>query len=357
MQPQYQHTYDGRRMRFFTYRRAIDYTSSVMYSTYETKPLSLDYYITPNLAHTSVNKTKCTINAITFTPEGRRLISGTSTGELTLWNSFSFNFETILQAHESSIRSICWSPNDKFLLTGDALGQIKYWDISMSNLQVIKAHEESLREISFGAFAYKFCSCGDDSNIKIFDSKSAMEERTLKGHGWDVRTVKWHPTKALIASGGKDATIRLWDPRAPDHLTLHAHKSTVYTACWADDFLITGSKDQSINIIDIRTMKITNINTGKDITCVVKHPHIPALFVAGTQTGDLLYYKIFDNKPTVVKAHDNAIWTMSYHPMGHLLATGSYDQTVKWWGRKNYRDLDDYLIEDEEIVPGLDYDN
>ena len=32
-----------------------------------------------------------------WTPEGRRLITGASSGEFTLWNGLTFNFETILQ--------------------------------------------------------------------------------------------------------------------------------------------------------------------------------------------------------------------------------------------------------------------
>ena len=32
-----------------------------------------------------------------WTPEGRRLVTGASSGEFTLWNGLTFNFETILQ--------------------------------------------------------------------------------------------------------------------------------------------------------------------------------------------------------------------------------------------------------------------
>ena len=33
-----------------------------------------------------------------WTPEGRRCLTGTQSGEFTLWNGSQFNFETILQA-------------------------------------------------------------------------------------------------------------------------------------------------------------------------------------------------------------------------------------------------------------------
>lgn len=40
---------------------------------------------------------KCPIFTLAWTPEGRRLVTGASSGEFTLWNGLTFNFETILQ--------------------------------------------------------------------------------------------------------------------------------------------------------------------------------------------------------------------------------------------------------------------
>lgn len=47
--------------------------------------------------HSSLNKVKHPINTVLWTPEGRRLLTGSSSGEFTLWNGMAFNFETIMQ--------------------------------------------------------------------------------------------------------------------------------------------------------------------------------------------------------------------------------------------------------------------
>lgn len=49
------------------------------------------------LLHSSLNKIKHPVNVVRWTPEGRRLLTGSSSGEFTLWNGMAFNFETILQ--------------------------------------------------------------------------------------------------------------------------------------------------------------------------------------------------------------------------------------------------------------------
>ncbi|CAF4096121.1 unnamed protein product [Rotaria magnacalcarata] len=72
------------------------------------------------------NKVRCPIFCVCLTPNGRRLITGASSGEFTLWNGLAFNFETTLQAHDSAVRAMIWSNNEQWMLTGDHNGFVKY---------------------------------------------------------------------------------------------------------------------------------------------------------------------------------------------------------------------------------------
>lgn len=73
-----------------------------------------------------------------WTPEGRRLVTGASSGEFTLWNGLTFNFETILQAHDSPVRSMIWSHNDIWMVTADHAGYVKYWQSNMNNVKMFQ---------------------------------------------------------------------------------------------------------------------------------------------------------------------------------------------------------------------------
>lgn len=63
----------------------------------------------------------------------------------------------------------------------------------------------------------------------------------------------------------------------------------------------------------------------RDVASVAWHPHVESVFAAGHQDGTLSFWIANDPKPqAVVKAaHDQAIWSMDWHPVGHVLATGS----------------------------------
>jgi polyadenylation factor subunit 2 len=58
---------------------------------------------TTKFVQTVINKVRRPVNALTWTPEGKRMITGSHSGEFTLWNGLQFNFETILQAHSGNL--------------------------------------------------------------------------------------------------------------------------------------------------------------------------------------------------------------------------------------------------------------
>ena len=62
--------------------------------------------------HVSTNKIRTAVNAVLFMPDGRRLLTCSQNGEFTMWNGMSFNFETILQAHNCAIRAAAFSHNE-----------------------------------------------------------------------------------------------------------------------------------------------------------------------------------------------------------------------------------------------------
>lgn len=290
--------------------------------------------------HASMNKNRCPINRVVWTPPGRRLITGSQSGEFTLWNGQSFNFEMILQAHDQAVRSMVWSHNENWMVTGDDGGCIKYWQTNMNNVKANKtAHREAVRDLSFCRTDLKFCSCSNDTTVKVWDFARCQEERSLAGHGWDVMSVDWHPTKSLLVSGGKDNVIKLWDAKTSKELcSLHGHKNTVLCVKWNQNgnWVLTSSKDQIIKLYDIRTLKELESYRGhrKDVTALAWHPFHEELFVSGSFDGCIIHWLVGHEVPQVeVHGHESAVLDLAWHPMGHILCSGSNDHTTKFWCR------------------------
>ncbi|KAG5439686.1 hypothetical protein PCK2_000726 [Pneumocystis canis] len=177
-----------------------------------------------------------------------------------------------------------------------------------------------------------------------------------------MQTVDWHPSKGLLVSGSKDNLVKLWDPRSGRCLTtLHGHKNTVYQAAFQPtqgDLLATCSRDSLTRVFDIRAMKDLRILRGheKDVTSLAWHPIVPTILTTGGANGSINHYIIdefflpetsqskmcisFSTTSllcnpaiSIPYAHESSIWSMQYHPLGHLLSTGSNDRYTRFWAR------------------------
>ena len=68
---------------------------------------------------------------------------------------------------------------------------------------------------------------------------------------------------------------------------------------------------------------------------VAWHPIHHSHLVSGGSDGSLHYWHLDSASAvdTVNYAHESQIWAMAFHPLGHLLGTGSNDHTTRWWSR------------------------
>ncbi|XP_064642094.1 pre-mRNA 3' end processing protein WDR33-like isoform X2 [Lineus longissimus] len=362
--------FNGKQIRKSIHRRTVDYNAACVkhlenriwqrdyrdmrvlapdyiYYPEMVPPLGLNHNpmnsITSKHIRTSMNKLRCPIFSLCWTPEGRRLVTGASSGEFTLWNGLTFNFETILQAHDAPVRTMGWSHNDQWMLTADNSGFIKYWQSNMNNVKMFQAHKEAVRDLSFCPSDTKFTTCSDDGTVRIWDFMKCTEERILRGHGSDVKCVDWHPQKALIISGSKDSQqpIKLWDPRTGTGLaTLHAHKNTCLDVKWNQNgnWFLTASRDHLLKVFDVRNIKeeVQAFKGHKQgVICGAWHPLHETLFCSGGYDGAIMFWNVGIEKEVGVieNAHEAMIWKLAWHPLGHTLASGSNDHTTKFWTR------------------------
>ncbi|CAF1231236.1 unnamed protein product [Adineta steineri] len=363
--------FDGKMLRKAMARKTVDYNPSIIRylensiwqrNITDARSLQPDVLYIPNLVpphnllsnpvncvmtkfiRPATNKVRCPIFCVCWTPDGRRLITGASSGEFTLWNGLTFNFETILQAHDSAVRAMIWSNNEQWMLTGDHNGFVKYWQSNMNNVKVYQAHNDPVRGLTFSPNDSKFASCSDDSFIRIFDFMTGQEERELRGHGCDVKCVDWHPDKGLLVSGSKDSQqpIILWDPKSGKKLaTLHAHKNTCMALKWNrhnGNWLISASRDHFCKLFDIRNLKeeVQCFRGHKKEACTLAwHPVHERLFSSGGSDGSIYFWHVGTEKELagMDDAHEGMIWDMSWHPLGHMLVSGSNDHTTRFWTR------------------------
>ena len=281
-----------------------------------------------------------------------------------------------MQAHDSAIRALAYSHIDDWLVSADHDGIIKYWQPNFNNVESIRGHTEPIRDLAFSPTDAKFVTASDDATCKIFDFTLGTTDTTLTGHGWDAKCCDWHPTKGLIASGSKDHLVKLWDPRTGRCLTtIRGHKNTLTKTIFEKvqgNCLATSARDQLARVFDLRMMRDICLLRGheKDVSTLAWHPIHSNLLSTGGSEGTLFHYLLNEpNTPDghaatqsphdtadpssataqaiypshkIPFAHDFAIWSLDWHPLGHILASGSNDRITRFWARARPGEADNF---------------
>ncbi|KAJ2801804.1 WD repeat-containing protein 33 [Coemansia guatemalensis] len=242
-----------------------------------------------------------------------------------------------------------WSHDTQWMISGGHDGIIKYWHPNFNNLNIIQGHKFPVRDLSFSPTDLKFVSASDDQQLKIWDFRRSKEESSLSGHTWEVRAVDWHPHLGMVASGGKDNMIRVWDPRSTKCLaSIGRHNNSITSLEWNQNgrWLLSGGRDHCMKLFDVRNLKeeIMTFATPREIHTIAWHPVHETMFASGgslcdskdaINEGTIQFWMTDDpkQKACIEGAHSSQIWSLAWHPMGHILASGSNDKATRFWCR------------------------
>ena len=289
-------------------------------------------------------------------------------------DGFAANFTDSRQAHDSAIRAAVYSHSEEWLISADHEGVVKFWQTNFNNVREVQAHSEAIRDLAFSPNDEKYVTACDDATLKIYNFAADKAESTLTGHNWEVKTADWHPSKGLLVSGSKDHQVKLWDPRNGRCLTtLHGHKNTISKTSFEPHrgvLLATCAREQTARIFDLRMMRDVCLLKGheKDISTLTWHPIHHNLLSTGGSEGCIYHYLLDEpntppGAPTTISpydspdpantaaqtiypahkvqhAHDFAVWSLCWHPLGHVLASGSNDRVTRFWTRPRPGEVD-----------------
>jgi polyadenylation factor subunit 2 len=161
--------------------------------------------------------------------------------------------------------------------------------------------------------------------------------------------------------------VKLWDPRTGRCLTtLHGHKNTVAMTKFEPTngvLLASCARDPVARVFDIRMMRDVFLLKGhdKEISSLTWHPIHSSMLTTGGGDGSMNHYLLDEQNPPAGTAstlspydsanpaeaaaqalypahktqyaHEYAIWSMDWHPLGHILATGANDKVTRFWTR------------------------
>ncbi|MDF2388148.1 serine/threonine protein kinase [Nostoc ellipsosporum NOK] len=283
------------------------------------------------------------VNALSISPDGHILASGSDDKIIRLWNLNTKKLLASLSTHSQAVTSVAFSPNGVILATGSDDKTIKLWDVdTLAEIFTLCGHSHAVKSVAFSPNGEIIASGSWDKKIKLWDVKTGAEICTLTGHKLQVSSIAFSPNGQLLASGSFDRTIHLWQLREIQNRPCYAllgilsgHTRAVLTVAFSPDgkILATGSDDN--------TIKLWDVNTGQLISTLSSHSW-SVMAVAFTADGQTLISASWDKtvklwrvntieEIVTLLGHVDSVTAIAVSQVAQLIASGSKDKTIKLW--------------------------
>lgn len=198
----------------------------------------LAYTLTGQLLPTSYGDSQLkeigqAINIVAFSPDGRRVATGDSQGNLSLWDAATGRrVIQMLGGHTNSIYTLAFNADGTQLATGSSDRTAIIWEVATGRALVrLVGHTNGIRGVAFSSDGTRLATGSDDGTAKIWDATTGQALQTISGDLAGIRSVRFSMDGDRLLANNNDGTIRLYLLDLDDLLALaHARVTRTLTA-------------------------------------------------------------------------------------------------------------------------------
>jgi WD40 repeat protein len=288
------------------------------------------------------------VTSVLFSPDGKLLASGSDDDTLKAWNVSDGLLVRTLDGGSDGVDSIAFPPEGETLASVSGNGTLKVWNISDGGL--VRIRDGVGARAVFSPDGQLLASLGDNGLIQIFNVSDNTLLQTLNGLDEWITVLVVSPDSKLVASAGMDNIIRVWnihdgtmvnayeertDP-LPESLTNETQIKMAFPVWRSTD---SGWAEGRIGVRAVTERKALPWALAgccsSDIFFGAFSPN-GKLLAAGSEhwwKGDTINIWSISEGALVrtLKGHTNFVTGVAFSTSGELLASGSYDGTVRIW--------------------------
>lgn len=318
------------------------------------------------------------VNALAFTPDGKRLVVG-GHHELTVWDIATAKLVKRLYTRAERAYAIVFLPDGKLAVAGGRPGQegdVRIYNLAakgktddgveildgVNDPKVLVKHlfdvEDSVLCLAISPDGKTLAAGGCDRAVRVFDLSEGLDKakltQTVENHAdWVLGCTLSADGKYLITAG-RDKTAKVWDLKAKESVvTFPEHQNIVYSVAVKAD----GSAGYSVGADkQIRTWKPNGEGKqvkaagghGDEVFKIVASPNKPMLATSSADKTVRLWDADKLTSTKTLSGLTDYVYAVAFSADGTLVAGGCYDGTVEVW-----KVADGSVVKTWNASPGL----
>lgn len=301
------------------------------------------------------------LGAITYSPDGRWVISSTNTSNATLWDATTGALHLALKVHSPITQSASFSPDGRRIVTNSQERVAIVWDVATGQrLLDLKGHTDQVISVAYSPDGQRIVTGSLDGTAKVWDATSGCPAGVYRESASAILSATYSPDGRWIATRDGNNTIGVWDSTTRQSIwALREHPSLISSVEFSPDgrHLLTASWDKTVSVWDAMT----------GAKCLTLKDHASAVRQAAYSPDGHRIVSTNGNVASIWNAtngqwirdlvgHTENLDGVAFSPDGQLIATRSENGIIKIWDAlqgKWQRDLQGRAVGNTVLKVGL----
>ena len=297
-------------------------------------------------------------NNLVLRPDGQQLAAEGADGSIRIWDLDFHDSADILSiaAHEGQVYDAIYNPDGTEMASTGTDGALKVWD-SATGAPLLSLPGR-IDDVFFPAYSpdgKRLAAANREGGVSVWDAGSGEQLLAVQGNEGAFTTVAFSPDGAQLAAAGKDGGITIWDAASGERLASFNNGSGIsrlvyelggkhlWTFDWKGFVTTWNAISSSEFQIGSKTISRTIFDSDLGDAVLTRDGRLWA--AAGS---DGLHVYETDDDPLVkpyytllytLRNHTGKVAGTAFNPDGTILASSSFDGSVKLWDINNGQEL------------------